>query len=341
MKILLIKMSSMGDVFHAFPALSDALQNIPNLQVDWIVEKDFAQIPSWHPAVNNIYAIELRKWRKSPFKNKQQIKSFFIKINTQNYNLIIDAQGLLKSAWVMGKMKCANKVGFNWSSAREALASFWYTNKILVAKEQHAIWRLRELFYKALKYPQPNIENINYQLNTNNWQNPTKNTTNHTQKYAVFLHGTTWDTKLWPEQYWVELANTINKHNIKIIIPWGNRQEQQRAKRLQAKITMVEVPNNILSLNKMATYLKFAEFIVSVDTGLSHVGAALGTKMVVLYRVTNPQKVGAMGNKVTHLCSPIAQNYIKKFKNNVQEKQSLIGLEVEQVVKSLNLAGNT
>lgn len=336
MKVLLVKMSSMGDVFHAFPALTDAMQNIADLEIDWVVESSFKEIPTWHPVVNHVYPINLREWRKAPFKNRQKIKAFFLELNKTKYDLVIDAQGLLKSAWVVGKVKCQQKTGFDWHSSREPLASLWYDNKTFVDKNQHAIWRLRELFYKSFGYKKPNREKISYLLATDSWQKIViENALAPNEKYAVFLHGTTWETKYWPEEYWVELANKVNKLGIKVILPWGNAEEKDRAKRLLTKIHQGGVPESMLSLNEMAKLLKFAEFVVSVDTGLSHVAAALDVKMVVLYRVTDPVKIGASGNLVTRLISPEAPNYLKNFESTEQEKNSLVNLAVNDVWKAL------
>lgn len=343
MRILVVKMSSMGDVFHTFPALTDALQAIPTLEVDWLVEQSFAEIPAWHPAVKNVYGIELRKWRKHPVKYRADIKAFFAQVQTQSYDLIIDAQGLLKSAWVVRKLN-AKKAGLNWASAREPLASWFYDVKISVDKNQHAIWRLRELFAKVLSYPLPDAANIQYGLNTASWQ-PLENVS---QPYAVFLHGTTWDTKLWPEENWVELSQKFLEQGLGIVLPWGNEEERIRALRIaenvkkalkfnQAWLNLavkppIFVPEEILSLNDMARCLKFAKQVISVDTGLSHVAAALDAPMVVLYRVTDPFKVGALGQNVKHLESPRASHYIKQFTKESERQVSLEGLSVNNVL---------
>lgn len=350
MRILVVKMSSMGDVFHTFPALTDALQAIPTLEVDWLVEQSFAEIPAWHPAVKNVYGIELRKWRKHPFKYRADIKAFFAQVQTQSYDLIIDAQGLLKSAWVVRKLK-GKKVGLNWASAREPLASWFYDVKIAVDKNQHAIWRLRELFAKTLNYPLPDVANIQYGLNTTTWQPLEK----LTQPYTVFLHGTTWDTKLWPEKSWVELGTKLLAQGQGIVLPWGNNEEHARtlriAEMLQIQLKnnpacldlnfkpLVLVPEQTLNLNDMARCLKFAKQVVSVDTGLSHVAAALGVSMVVLYRVTDPFKVGALGKNVVHLQSPLANQYIKRFRSVEQAGISLEDLDVNDVLNKMQANG--
>lgn len=329
----------MGDVFHTFPALSDAQQAIPDLTVDWVVEKGFAEIPKWHPVVDKVYPIELRRWRNTLFSNatRQEIKAFFKEVNQTQYDLILDAQGLLKSVWVarrvLGKVS-----GFDRKSAREAVASLFYQNKYPVKKDQHAIWRLRQLFAQALNYPLVEDKSISYGLDTSKWSKPEVLQAHiGSDDYVVFLHGTTWNTKYWPEDHWVELLKKVQKQGLKVVLPWGNDEEKQRAMRVasHSEAGSVWVPEQRLSLNTVAQVLSFAKGVVSVDTGLSHVAAALEVPMVVLYRVTDPKLVGADGSKVTRLQSPCAPMYLKKFVKPDQEKTSLQGLSVDDVFLAL------
>ncbi len=330
----------MGDVFHTFPALSDALKALPDLQVDWVVEKSFTEIPQWHPAVDKVYPIELRKWRKSLFskQTRQEIKAFFETVNQTKYDLILDAQGLYKSLWVARRVN-APISGFDFKSAREPLSSLFYKNKYRVAKDQHAILRLRQLFAKALNYPLTENAPIVYGLNTQAWSKP-EILIKHIghDDYWVFLHGTTWETKYWPEEYWIELLHKANASGVKVIFPWGNQEEHERALRItsSAENNQAWVPEEMLSLNEMARLLKNASAVVSVDTGLSHVAAALEVPMVVLYRVTDPKLVGADGSRVIRLESPCAPLYLKKFIQLEQEQHSLKGLSVDAVFQALN-----
>ena len=343
MRILLIKMSSMGDVFHTFPALSDAQKNLPGLVVDWVVEKGFAEIPKWHPIVDKVYPIELRKWRKTPFskQTRQEMKTYFEAINQTKYDLILDAQGLYKSLWVSRKVN-APISGLDFKSAREPLSSLFYKNKYTVAKDQHAILRIRQLFAQALNYPLVENAPIVYGLNTQAWSKPEILIENIGQDdYWVFLHGTTWETKYWPEAYWIELLQQANASGIKVILPWGNQEEHDRALRIASvsKNNQAWVPSEMLSLNTIAKILKNAQAVVSVDTGLSHVAAALEVPMVVLYRVTDPKLVGAGGAKVTRLESPCARDYIKQFEDCAQEQLSLQGLTINDVWNGLKEKG--
>ncbi|WP_373020835.1 lipopolysaccharide heptosyltransferase I [Thiomicrorhabdus sp.] len=344
MRILLIKMSSMGDVFHTFPALSDAQAAIPDLTVDWVVEKSFAEIPKWHPVVDKVYPIELRKWRKDLFNRdtRDAIKAFFEEVNQTRYDLVLDAQGLYKSMWVARRSN-GPVSGFDFKSAREPLASLFYQHKYPVAKDQHAILRLRQLFAQALNYNLNDDQPIVYGLDTQAWSKPEELPAEwNGGGYLVFLHGTTWETKYWPEEYWVALLQKANQSGFKVVLPWGNEEEHQRALRLadSTETGQAWVPERMLSLNVVARLLKNAEGVVSVDTGLSHVAAALEVPMVVLYRVTDPKLVGADGAKVIRLESPCAPGYIKQFKDEAEAERSLQNIDPETVWKRLS-AGMT
>ena len=329
----------MGDVFHTFPALSDAQAALPNLTVDWVVEKGFSDIPAWHPVVDKVYPIELRTWRKTLWSKatRQAIKTFFETINQAHYDLVLDAQGLLKSAWVAKKIP-PPIAGYDWQSAREPLATLFYQHKYSVPKAQHAILRLRQLTAQALGYELAKDQKIHYGLDTSNWSKPTVLTKAlGGGGYFVFLHGTTWESKYWPESYWIKLLALVHATGLKVVLPWGNEEERLRANRIASSAPSDKswVPEKPLSLNTVAELLNAAKGVVSVDTGLSHVAAALDVPMVVLYRVTDPKLVGADGSNVVRLESPCAPDYLKQFPNKETERRSLNGLSVETVFQNI------
>ena len=154
MRVLIVKTSSMGDVLHTLPALTDAQQVIPGIQFDWVVEEGFAQIPSWHDAVDRVIPVAIRRWRKAWFSApiKAERKAFRDAVQAQQYDAIIDAQGLVKSAALVTRLGRGVKHGMDWSTAREPLASLFYNRKHHIAKAQHAVERTRELFAKSLGY---------------------------------------------------------------------------------------------------------------------------------------------------------------------------------------------
>lgn len=303
MRVLLIKMSSMGDVIHTLPALTDAGAHIKDITFDWVVEENFAEIPAWHPLVNKVLPIALRRWRKNIFatETRAQWKAFKNILQQTNYDLILDAQGLLKSACVASFAK-GKRVGLNFHSAREPLASLFYQNKYPVEKKQHAINRTRRLFSQALGYAF--LDSVpDYGVDRTKLTNGTSN-----EDYLLFLHGTTWSTKHWPETYWIELAKLAAENNYRIKLPWGNPEEKARAERIAANCVTAEVLPK-LKIQEMVKVLAGAKAIVAVDTGLGHLAAALDVPTVSLYGPTDPVLTGTLGASQKHLvanfpCSP-------------------------------------
>lgn len=291
MRVLIVKTSSMGDVLHTLPALTDAQQVMPDIQFDWVVEEGFAQIPSWHAAVDRVIPVAIRRWRKAWFSApiKAERKAFRDAVRLQQYDAIIDAQGLVKSAALVTRLACGVKHGMDWSTTREPLASLFYNRKHHIAKQQHAVERTRELFAKSLGYAKPQSQG-DYAI-AQHFVNECNADTGH---YAVFLHATTRDDKHWPEANWRELIELLNNTGIRIKLPWGAPHEEERAKRLAEGFPYVDVLPR-MSLEEVARILAGAKFVVSVDTGLSHLTAALDRPNITLYGPTDPGLIGGYG----------------------------------------------
>ncbi|MHA1002208.1 lipopolysaccharide heptosyltransferase RfaC [Leclercia pneumoniae] len=291
MRVLIVKTSSMGDVLHTLPALTDAQQAIPGIRFDWVVEEGFAQIPSWHAAVDRVIPVAIRRWRKAWFSAavKAERKAFREAVQAEEYDVIIDAQGLVKSAALVTRLARGIKHGMDWQSAREPLASLFYNQRHSVPKQQHAVERTRELFALSLGYSKPQSQG-DYAI--------AQHFLNHLNadagRYAVFLHATTRDDKHWPEANWRELIGLLAASGIRIKLPWGAPHEEARAKRLAEGFDYVEVLPR-MSLEEVARVLAGAKFVVSVDTGLSHLTAALDRPNITLYGPTDPGLIGGYG----------------------------------------------
>lgn len=300
MRVLIVKTSSMGDVLHTLPALTDAQQAIPGIQFDWVVEEGFAQIPSWHSAVDRVIPVAIRRWRKAWFSApiKAERKAFRDAVRLQKYDAIIDAQGLVKSAALVTRLARGIKHGMDWSTAREPLASLFYNRKHHIAKQQHAVERTRELFAKSLGYAKPQLQG-DYAI-AQHFMNEHKADAG---QYAVFLHATTRDDKHWPEANWRELIGLLNNTGIRIKLPWGAPHEEARAKRLAEGFPYVDVLPR-MSLEDVARILAGAKFVVSVDTGLSHLTAALDRPNITLYGPTDPGLIGGYGKNQIACISP-------------------------------------
>lgn len=297
--ILIVKTSSMGDVIHTLPALTDAKRALPEAVFDWVIEKNFAQIPTWHPALGRVIEIEFRKWRKIPWQTFREGKwqQFYRNLTETTYDYVIDAQGLFKSALIAFSAK-GKKFGLNGHSAREPLASFFYHHRMDVPKNLHAVQRLRQLFSCVLDYSCPQtppdygiaqkFSSLSHALQT--------------QPYVVFLHGTTWETKLWPNNHWQKLAYLLGEKNLAIYVPWGNSEEKERAEEISVSHENAHVLPP-MQLSELAELLANAKAVIAVDTGLAHLAAALAVPTITLYGPTNPHFTGTMGLQQSHLAS--------------------------------------
>jgi len=295
-RVLIIKTSSLGDVIHTLPAITDAAHAIPGIRFDWVVEEGFAEIPSWHPAVDQVIPVAIRRWRKNIWQTLKsgEWKAFKQRVHARKYDLVIDAQGLVKSAWLTRYVK-APVAGLDRYSAREGLASRFYDRRLSVATGQHAVERVRQLFALALAYDLP--EGIgNYGLDLDRLQLPPA------APYVVFLHGTTWATKHWPEAYWRELAERMGRRKLQVRLPWGNPAEKARAERIAQGLNNCQVLPK-LNLVGVARVLAAAKACVAVDTGLGHLAAALDVPTISLFGPTNPGLTGAYGRAQVHQAS--------------------------------------
>jgi len=295
MRVLVVKTSSLGDVIHTLPALTDAMRAIPYATFDWVVEEAFQEVPGWHPAINEVIPVALRRWRKSLRESLigREWRDCKKRLRDNRYDCVIDAQGLLKSVWVARQAR-APISGLDLHSAREPAATWFYRHKFAVPWELHAVERVRSLFAQALNYPLPS-ERGDYSLDKNLFVDIVPR-----ERRVLFLHGTTRADKHWPEAYWQQLGARVNAAGCRILLPWGNDSERARAERIAATASdAVVLPR--MSLSQLAREIATCAAVVTVDSGLGHLSAALDMPTVALYGPTDPARIGTYGRHQTHL----------------------------------------
>lgn len=305
MRVLLIKTSSLGDVVHIFPALTDAMQAYPTLKIDWVVEEAFVPIAALHPAVKNIIPVALRRWRKNllQFSTLQEMKRFVKDLRAQHYDLIIDAQGLWKSALIGRIARGQQRWGFDSFTARESGAASLYTHKVNIDKKVDALNKLRQLLSCSLSYPLPKTLP----------QSGLPNNKTDDRSGVLFLPGTTWVNKAWPLSYWRELAALLKPFDIRISIPWSHSKELAHAKKIQEigeHITILEP----MSLGELAKTLKGYQAVVSVDSGLGYLAAAYNIPTLMVYGPTTPDVLATFAPAQLNLsssfqCAPCGKRY--------------------------------
>ena len=300
-----MKVSSLGDVIHTLPAVTDAKRANRRLQFDWVVEENFVEIPSWHPAVDRVIPVAFRRWRKDIICTLRngEFAAFKKDLKRDHYDLVIDAQGLIKSGFI-SRLSKGLTIGLSDSTIKEPMATLFYNKVFSVPRDEHAVQRVRELFSRALNYSlsAEEIAHIDYGLDYERIGLTHKTSSNST---LLFLHGTTWQSKHWPVPYWRELALLATARGYSVRLPWGNEAEHVRAQAIAEHIPGVTVLERH-NLTGMARQIASADGVVSVDTGLGHLAAALAVPAVSLYGPTNPGLSGTFGQNQLQLSSSIA-----------------------------------
>lgn len=314
MRVLIVKTSSMGDVIHALPAISDMASNIPGIQIDWVVEKSFSAMPEQHPAVNRVIPLQWRKWRKSlrSQETKAALRAWRKEMAQDQYDLIIDLQGLLKSA-LFGCFATGPRAGYDWRSIREPIASLFYSRKGRVSRQLHAVDRCRQLCAQLLNYPLPTTPpDFGLKANHEAW-------TPGPGKFAVLVPCASRPEKLWPEANWVLVGKQLKEQGWNIAVMWGSKEEERLAISIANHIGG-EVPP-FLTVSQVADTLAQAQVVVGLDTGMTHIAAAHGRPTIGIYCDHEPGLAGLVGsNQVISLGGKVQAPAI----SDVQDKISLL-----------------
>lgn len=287
-KILIVRMSSMGDIIHTFPAVTDLASAYPDTQIHWVVEEAFVGLARLHPAVHRIIPFALRRWRKSLFSKKtwREILAFRRDLQSTEYDLVVDTQGLLKSA-IVGKLAGGPLAGCSRKTVRDPFATLFFDRKYDIPPV-HIIERNRLLLAAAAGYvPQGEL---NYGI-----QAPDLMLDWHPRiPYAVCLTATAREAKCWPENDWIALGHWLVSQGLMPVFPWGAPHERARVERL-AQVLPQSLICPRFNLVEGARLLADARIVIGVDTGLMHLAAAVDTPTVGIFVDSDPHHAGATG----------------------------------------------
>jgi heptosyltransferase-1 len=297
MRVLIIKLTSMGDLMHAFPALTDAVKHIPGISFDWVVDESFAEVPQWHPAVKRVITTAHRRWKKSivhTYKNGE-FGQFREALNRDDYDVVVDLQSNLKSAFVSW-LRRGPIHGYDKNTCREKPAHWSYATQYTIPLRQHAIERQRQLFAKIFGYEYMSTS-PQYGVDLSACSLPDDMLP---EKYVVFVHNASWPTKLWPIDYWQALMKKVSATGYSVLLPCGSSAEYERAQHIASGCpNAVALPK--MSLNHMAGILSHAQAAVCSDTGLAHMAAVTSTPAITLYAVTDTVLIGTVGHQQQHI----------------------------------------
>jgi heptosyltransferase-1 len=291
-RFLIVKTSSMGDVVHAAPLASDLARRFPGAAIDWLVEEGFAAIPRMHVAVDRVIPVAVRRWRKAPLAAStwREIRAAKSQLRSHRYGAILDCQGLLKSAW-LARWACGPRWGFDRASAREPLAALLYTHAVPVARDQHAIARNRALGAAALGAdpaaplafglrPPPLSDHEFLQMTS--------------APYAVLLTNASRASKLWPDDRWQAVERQLHARGLRSLLVAGNAAEEEATRRRATGMADAAVAPRC-GIDAVSAVLARARIVVGLDTGLSHLAAALGARTLGIFCDYDPRLVGITG----------------------------------------------
>ncbi|MFZ2737378.1 MAG: lipopolysaccharide heptosyltransferase I [Burkholderiaceae bacterium] len=308
MKILIVKLSSLGDVVHTLPALQDIRRAFPRAQIDWVVESGFAPVVQRCSGVNRVIECDLRRWRKTPFSNstREAWRIFRQQLQSQYYDAVIDAQGLSKSAWVSWlsrmapggqRFALANRTD---GSSYEAPTRWVADQPITLRPRIHAVQRSRELCAQALGYAL--LSSPSYGLLGK--VDPAAKS----ERTVVFVHGSSRTDKLWPEAHWVALGQRLQGEGYSVALPHGSEEERQRSEAIAGQLPGAVVWPR-LGLAELTDVLAGSSGVIGVDSGLSHIATALDLPHVQIYNFETAWRTGPQSDsgQVAHQRSIFAQ----------------------------------
>jgi heptosyltransferase-1 len=297
-KILIVRVSSLGDVVHNMPAIADIRRRHPNAQIDWLVEESFAELVGLVEGVHRAIPFSLRRWRKrwlSP-DNWRQIGKFRRALAAENYDLVIDCQGLIKTAWVaswargplVGLGNRTDGAGYEWP------VRFFYDKRVPIEPRTHVVERTRQLVAAAFNDPRPDpADHIEFGLDTRRAALALSQTgLNLPVPYVVFVHATSRADKQWPETAWIELGQSLIRRGASIVLPWGSESERATSEKLAKEFGAAAIVPPKLSLPAVVGLIDGAAATVGVDTGLVHIAAALKRPTIELYNFSTAWRTG-------------------------------------------------
>ena len=291
--VLFIKTSSLGDVIHHMPALTEARARRPDARFAWVVEEQFAPLVRLHPALAEAIPVAARNWRRAPWETStwREVWSFLGLLRTRRYDAIVDTQGLFFKSALIARAARGRRHGYDPASIKEPLACALYGVRHAVEWNQHAVARNRALTGLALGYIPAGPPDFG--LDRAALAGPAG------APYGVLLHATTRPDKEWPEINWRMLAAALGT-SIDLVVPFGTDAERERANRIAAATPRARVPDHA-PLDAMARLIAGAAFVVGVDTGLLHLAAALGVPLAGIFTASEPGLTGPIGAGAIHV----------------------------------------
>lgn len=299
MRVLIVRLSSLGDVVHAAPVLADIRRERPSACIDWVAEEAFVPLLGCFEGIDRIVPIALRRWQRAPARARPEIAAFWHQLRAERYDAVIDLQGLVKSAVVTRSARLvlggrrfglANRTD---GSAYEPAARWAYTQAVPMPERIHVVDRSRQLVATALGYAVPEPLVVPWRVPPMYeadipWADPAG---------VLLAHASAKAEKLLPGGYWIDIGVGLAQRGASVLLPWGSDVERERADAIarginaQATDRARVLPR--LRLDRVAAVMSRLRGCIGLDTGLSHMAATLGLPTVQLFIEDKSWRAGA------------------------------------------------
>jgi len=312
MRVLIVKASALGDIVNSLPVLDYLKQACAGIEIDWVVEEQFREILEGNPLLSQLHVVRTKFWRRHPFaaRTRREVGELKDTLRARDYDLVFDIQGNLKSGLICWATGAADRIGFEKCDLQESVNALFTTRRIpLRRQDQH----VTEKYLRLVSVPFAK-DFSQMQLSSTIRTTPGEDAdaeallaTLSDGLVFLFQYGTTWQTKFWSEQSWIELGRAVLARfgEASILFPWGNESERSAATRIATAIGRGSRVLDRYSLKGLTALLKRVDLVVGGDTGPVHLAAAVGTPTVSFYRASDGRGSGPRGERHVVIQSPL------------------------------------
>ncbi len=301
MRVLIVKLSSLGDVIQTLPVVHDVLAHVDPIAIDWVVEEAFAPLLAVVLGIDRVVPYGGRRWRKNPLAatTRRERRAFATELRREAYDAVIDFQGLVKSAVVARRARLApGGHRYTYANGSELCGYEWpvrflVDRPIVMERRVHAVRRYRLLAARALGYAIADAARVN-------WRFPPPVAAT---RDVLLAHGTTRSDNEWPEPCWADIGQRLVRAGFRVVLPRSGAIESQRVRRIASAIASdygaqgnanVEILPT-LALDDLARRLAACSGVIGVDSGLSHLAVALDLCHVQIFSQPRVWRAGPVG----------------------------------------------
>jgi heptosyltransferase I len=341
LRVLIVKASALGDVIHALPVLDYLHQVSPGIEIDWVVEEPFREVLADNPLLSALHLVRTKLWRKHPFapSTLREIGALKETLRERDYDMVFDIQGNFKSGLICWLTGASQRIGFIKGEARESLNLLFTTRRIPLRKIDYHVTekylRLASVPF-GRDYREMQLSSTIVTAAADDADAEALLATLSDGLVFLFHCGTTWQTKLWARQSWIELGKLVldEFRDSSILLSWGNQAERDTVTEVAKAIGPGARVIDRYPRKALTAIMKKVDLVVGADTGPVHIAAAVGTPTVSIFRATNGKLTGPRGEQHVVLQSPMHCTKCAR-KQCDKDQQCSVSIKVETVLAGM------